>query len=331
MKKSPYLFLFCILGMIGCNNDLDLTAPTKDIPIVYGVFSKLDTDHYIRIEKAFIDEQIPAAELASDSENFIYDDLVVEISKDGAPPIPLQRIDGNVEGFPRETGFFDNEPNVLYKLENVGFSGGQNVTLTIERGGGLKTVTASATIVNNIELKTPNPFLGDKLDIRPDPERATTLVFDPADNSKIFDVFITFHYKEISGAGQVTAKELVWPLTRNQDIDGSGLQTAKNEGLNFYNLLLQSIPVDPSTTRRFSKFSIDIVGGGQAIRDYVSLTQANTGITSSQAVPNFSNLSEGLGIFSSKFTYHLDSMDISQVARLELETGELVRDLNFGS
>jgi hypothetical protein len=328
MKKSPLLFLFSLLFMVGCNNDLDLTAPTKDIPIVYGVFSKLETDHYIRIEKAFIDDEIPAADLAIDSENFLYDDITVQIIKDGIA-IDLERIDGSTEGFPRETGFFDNDPNVLYKLENVGFSGNQTITLNIDRGPGFDLVTSSTQIVNNIELKLPNPLQGDKLDIRPDPDRPTTLVFAPASNSKIFDIFITFHYKEISSAGQVSEKEVVWTFTRNQDVDGTGLQTAKNDGLNFYNLLLENIPVEPGVVRRFTKFSIDIVGGGQAIRDYVALTQANTGITSSQAVPNFSNLSEGLGIFSSKFTYHLDSLDISQVGRLELESGEILSDLNF--
>lgn len=330
MKKSPLLFILCVLFMVGCNNDLDLTAPTKDIPIVYGVFSKIDTDHYIRIEKAFIDDLIPAAELAVDSENFLYDDLTVQVIKDGTP-IDLQRIDGNVEGFSRETGFFDNEPNVLYKLENTAFGAEQVITLSIDRGPGFEAVTSSMEIVDNILLTNPDPFLEDKINISAEPNSQTIITFKPGKNAKIFDIFITFHYTEQDAGGQVFEKEVVWSFTRNQDLDGDGTQRAENDGLNFYNLLQQTIPVEPGTSRRFNKFSIDVVGGGQAIRDYIALTQANTGITSSQAVPNFSNLSEGLGIFSSKFTYHLDSVDISQVGRLELETGELLRDLNFGN
>jgi len=211
----------------------------------------------------------------------------------------------------------------------VSFAGGQTVILNIDRGQGLDLVTSRMEVVNNIELKLPNPALGDKLDIRPDPDRPTNIVFDPGTNAKIFDIFITFHYKEIDAGGQPSSKEVLWNFERNLDLEEAGLQNAENDGMTFYNLLLQTIPVEPGVTRRFSKFSIDIVGGGQAIRDYVSLTQANTGITSSQAVPNFSNLSEGLGIFSSKFTYHLDSLDISQVGREEIENGELLRDLNF--
>jgi len=319
--------------MVGCNNDLVLTAPVKDIPIVYGVFSKQESDHYLRIEKAFIDQNIPAAELAENTENFIYDDLTVQIIKDGIP-INLERIDGNVEGFSRETGFFDNDPNVLYKLEGVGFSSGQSITLNIDRGPGFDPVTATTQIVSNIELKNPNPSpdnLG-QLDVRSDLDAITTISFDPGANAKIFDIFVNFHYREVTSAGLVSAKKVVWDFTRNQELDeNTTFQKAENGGLNFYNLLLRNIPVEPGTQRFFTKFSIDIVGGGDAIRDYVSLTQANTGITSSQEVPNFSNLSEGLGIFSSKFTYHLDSMSISQGGRLELETGDFLRDLNFGS
>jgi hypothetical protein len=329
MKKSPFLFLFCLIFVFGCNNDLDLAAPTKDIPVVYGVFSKLNTDHYVRIEKAFIDEQIPAGELAENSDNFIYDDLTVNLIKDGIP-IELERIDGNVDGFPRETGFFNSDPNVLYKLEDVSFAGGQTVTLSIDRGPGFETVTASTEIVDNIELTVPRPGQGDRLDVRSEPNKMTKLVFKPRSNAKIFDIFITFHYNEITSAGGITAKEVVWNFVRNQKLDESReSQNADNEGINFFNLLLQEIPVEPGVVRRFQKFSIDIVGGGQAVSDYVSLTQANTGITSSQEVPNFSNLSEGLGIFSSKFTHRLDSVDITPAGRLELVTGDLLRDLNF--
>ena len=320
--------------MLGCNNDLDLVAPSKDIPIVYGVFSKLERDHYVRIEKAFIDEQIPAADLAVNSENFIYDDLVVRFRREGDPAtIELQRIDGNVEGFPRETGFFDSDPNVLYKLEDVGLEGGKEIELLIERGNGLDVVTTSAIVVSDIQLTLPSFGLGDKLDIRPDLGRTTELVFKPTNGTaKIFDIFITFHYKEIDTAGQVFEKEVVWNFARNQDLDeGTNSQTAENAGINFYNLLLNSIPVEPGVARRFSRFSIDIVGGGEAIRNYIALTQANTGITASQEIPNFSNLSEGLGIFSSKFTLHVDSFDISQVGRAELIDGDLLRDLNFGN
>ena len=330
MKKSPVLLLLSILFLVGCNNDLDLAAPSKDIPVVYGVFSKLDTDHYVRIEKAFIDSQIPAEQLAGEVENFIYDDLTVQIIRDGIPT-DLQRIDGNLEGFPRETGFFDNDPNVLYKLEDFNFAGNQTITLSIDRGPGFDPVTATTQIVNNIELKLPNPGLGDKLNISSDPDRSTTIVFDPASNSQIFDIFITFHYKEIDTAGETSEKEVKWTFARNQEREGSGFQTAEADGIQFYELLLRSIPVEPGVLRRFNRFSVDIVGGGQAIRDYVALTQANTGITSSQEVPNFSNLSEGLGIFSSKFTYHLDSLDLSQGTADELVNGDLLRELNFGN
>lgn len=332
MKKSPYLFLFCALFMMSCNNELDLTAPSKDIPIVYGVFSKLNTDHYVRIEKAFIDDQIPAGELATDSGNFIYEDLTVQIVRAGTTRT-LERIDGNVEGLPREAGFFDNEPNVLYKLANTSLGGGEKMTLVIDRGEGFELVKAEADVVNNVELTLPNPFQGDKLDVRSDINRPTSIVFKAGTNAKIFDIFITFHYRETNSAGQIFNKEVVWDFVRNQELDDNSLQTSENSGLAFQNILLQQIPVEPGIARRFIKFSIDIVGGGEAIRDYIALTQANTGITSSQEIPNFSNFTEGegLGIFSSKFTYHLDSLDISQVGRSELETGELLRDLNFNN
>jgi len=328
MKKLP-LLLFSVLLLASCNNELDLTADFKDIPVVYGVFSKNDTDHYVRVEKAFIDEQIDAITLAGDVDNFTYDDVTVKISRSGVETV-LERVDGAEEGLVRENGFFASSPNYLYKLSNYGLGSGNILTLIVDRGEGFELAEATAEIVSNIELKLPNVIQGGKLSILPASDEQTSITFKAQSNARVFDVYVDFHYREISAEGELSSEVVRWDFAKNQEADlGQEFQFVKADGVNFYNLLLEKIPVKPDVSRRFYKFSIGIVGGGKAIRDFTALTTANTGITSSQNVPNFSNLSNGLGIFSSQFTFVEDSISLSSNTLIELVEGDLLSELNF--
>ena len=54
---------------MSCSNELDLVAPHKDIPVVYGILCPSDTAQYIRLERAFIDQSIPATEIYEKRDN----------------------------------------------------------------------------------------------------------------------------------------------------------------------------------------------------------------------------------------------------------------------
>lgn len=332
MNKLPVLtFFLCTLFLFGCNNDLELIAPQKDIPVVYGIFSKQNTDHYLRVERGFIDETINAETLAQDPNNLAYEDAIVRVKVNSTPYI-LERVNGNEEGLQREEGFFANDPNYLYKLADFSFANADNVVVEIDRGQGFDLVETQSAIpiIDNFTLKSPNPAQGQKVGIRTD-DTFFALRYDAPTEAKIFDAVLTFHYFEFpNSGGEPEAKSVTWTVARNQERDDNNeFVLSRREGRDFFNLLLAEIPVNSSVTRKFRKFSVEIGAGGQAFADYIALTQANTGITSSQEVPNFSNLTEGLGLVSSKFVLNVDSLDITGTMRTELNTGDLLSDLNF--
>lgn len=65
MKKLLLLLPFGLF-LSACANDFDVTAPWKEIPVVYGILSPQDSAHYIRVEKAFVDPEKSALEIARD-------------------------------------------------------------------------------------------------------------------------------------------------------------------------------------------------------------------------------------------------------------------------
>ena len=63
MKWMPLAVLAAFL-LTACSNDLEVAAPWKDIPVVWGMISRSDTAHYVRVEKAFLDPAVPAGTIA---------------------------------------------------------------------------------------------------------------------------------------------------------------------------------------------------------------------------------------------------------------------------
>ena len=49
------LLALCSLALLGsCDNDLDITADWKDVPVVYGVLDVNEPVQYVKLNKAFL-------------------------------------------------------------------------------------------------------------------------------------------------------------------------------------------------------------------------------------------------------------------------------------
>ena len=110
MKKLLLLSLVAILLMFtySCSNEFELNAPWKDVPVIYGILSKLDTAHYSRVEKAFLDSSTSALEIAQRPDPLYYENPAVLLERfdedNVVQTLNLVRVDGNLEGYQREDG-----------------------------------------------------------------------------------------------------------------------------------------------------------------------------------------------------------------------------------
>jgi hypothetical protein len=123
MKKLAWSCAFVTLtGMLSsCNEKLKIAAPYKNITVVYGLLDMGDTAHYIRIQKAFMDENKTALSMAKEADSSFYRSLEVsvkELSAGGAVLYTnfLDRVNLIAEGFPKDTGVFFNTPSYAYKF-----------------------------------------------------------------------------------------------------------------------------------------------------------------------------------------------------------------------
>ena len=345
MKKIIVVAVVISLSMIlgtSCSNDIDLTSEWKDIPVVYGFISASDDAHYIRVEKAFLDPNTSALDIAQIPDSLYYDNATVQMQKVGSsePPIIFQRVDGNEEGIFREEGVFTNAPNYLYKYE---FPTGQNwdqgatYELQINRGDQLPLVTASTVILNDIDLRAPKD--PDNINYTPanwgNPNYAMDISWRTDEIPGLFDVVLMMHINEFdsSNPGVANPITLEWEVAKNiaasNPSNGIVAEKVKIFGTEFFTFIGNALETNVNKSRTFQTFDIIVRSGGKEIKEYIDVGLVNVGITSSQVVPTYSNLSEGFGVFSSTTEHRVNDHLIDGVTMDSLINGSITQDLNF--
>jgi hypothetical protein len=336
--KSVTLFFFVLLFGESCSNDFELTEGKTNIPVVYGVISSKDTATYIRVEKAFVDEETSAGTLAKDAANLYFEDIIVKlIHQQGNKEYILQKVDGNKEGYTRDEGAFATAPNYLYKIKRneLNFIPKDDYKLVVSKIDGTKLTEASTKILT--------PMSDAKGDVNP-PSLTGLLSFGynsdfrvtwfPDENSVTHDIIITINFVEKKDGVEVE-RSVDWKVVRNF-VDKSVSSSSYNyatKGIRFYEFLAATLsPSEPNNpvTRSFKDISLKILSGGQPIRDYIRIGQVNLGITSSGEIPVYTNMSNGArGIFSSKTEYIRTGMLLSKPALDSLRNGVITKKLNF--
>jgi len=339
--KKIFLFIAVVASAIiypSCSNDIDLTSEWKDIPIVYGLISRSDSANYIRVEKAFIDNDISALELAQNPDSLYYDNISVQLrSLNPNSPVTydLVRVDGNLEGFVREEGIFADAPNYLYKLAlPVGeLVGAQEYELVLNRGDNSELVTATALMVDDVEIRDPsnNPTTADAVNWV---QYGLKVGWRGSNGAQIFDVTLFLHIEEKDQANPANDRivTLEWKIEDNLPAVYVNNQVRMDTRLNkidLFQYLSNRLETNPMVARKFLSFDVLVTGGGEALNDYISAGNANTGITSTQVIPTYSNLSEGYGIFSSKNSTFHEGYVVNGSTIDSIQNNSLTQDLNF--
>jgi hypothetical protein len=128
MKKFivPFAVMAALFVITGCSEKFKIAAPYKDITVVYGFLEISDTAHYIRIQKAFLDQEKNALLMAQEPDSSFYAHLNVRIDRFSFTDtvhrhdsIHLTRVNLDAEGYPKQPGQFFTAPNYAYKFTNT--------------------------------------------------------------------------------------------------------------------------------------------------------------------------------------------------------------------
>ena len=333
MKKTLFFILTAfVLTTLSCSNDFEVATDWKDIPVVYGLLNLQDPTHYLRVEKAFLDPDANAETIARIPDSLYYENALVQLERvSNGQVFNLSRVDGNLVGLQRDSGVFAGAPNWLYKIDSsqIKLKEGESIRLRIDRGNGLQEVSSETLILKPSALKSPAPTGGT---FRFDYGKETKITWVASPDAKIFDVKLVINYTEyeIANPANKWNRKIDWNWYRGyRNLDGSTTLSVVKDGVEFYEVLRNNVPVNSALKRVLSGIDIIIIGGGESLEKYINVGLANTGITGSQELPSYSNLSEGRGIFSSITKLESKGLLLNPSSWDSLRVGVITKDLNF--
>ena len=334
--KAILLFSIPVFFLTSCSNEFEVIDTWKDIPVVYGLLNNQDSVQYIRVEKAFLDAKANALELAKVPDSLYYENISVTLENMDNPSEShiLEKVDGDVENIPRDDGVFATTPNYLYKLAlgpNGKLSGVDTYRLSLDRGDNQEPVTAETGIINDIELKTPTDNA--LLRIPEDGEARIRWSNDP--EVAFYTLKFQINFEE-EYTDSTSSKTLTWVINDNiesfndpEDPTGNDSSiTYEFLGELFYRFLANNIDASLNVNRRFLTIDIVIIGGGHELQRYIEVGKINTGLTSSQFTPTYTNLSEGFGVLSTRFT-RIKTKNVTTTTMTSIKESEWTAGLNF--
>ncbi|MBU2558217.1 MAG: DUF4249 family protein [Bacteroidetes bacterium] len=316
---SFFAGLFVLTALSSCSTDVDLYADYQDITVVYGLLDPDEDTNFVKISKAFLGPG-NALQIAKDPDSSNYSgklDVQLKGRKNGndLPAITLDTITINNKLAGDSVFYF---PNQLLYYTTATIDPLATYQLVINHND--KQITAETGIVQSFGITKPGGFVFNFT-----ATIASQVEWRSAVNGKRYEVNLTFHYKELRpGNPDTLHKTMDWYLgTRtSNELEGGETMNVSYLGQNFYARLGQQIDETLNVKRWAGDVVLTISAGGDALNTFIDVNAPSNSII--QEIPQYTNLENGTGIFSSR-------RNITRSYEL-LSTSEdkLVNDYNWG-
>ncbi len=323
---------FLLSLVFSCKKDFNVNADWKDITIVYGLLNQNDSVHYIKVTKAFLGEGNSLIYAQNpDSGNYPVGDI--EVSMDEYNESNLLRtlvfdttmIHNKLSG----DSIFYYPDQLMYKVE-ARLNQLYTYKLKIKNLKTNKEITSQTTLINDFAIDRPGP----------PPEKASfitgnkfPLEWYPAKGGKRYQLLIRFHYLETKN-NITEEKSIDWLIFNDQKVDYSpGAPVIKKSipGESFYTFLKARLIADPTNISRVPReCEFIFTVASPDLNTYMEVTEPSTSII--QERPPFTNIVNGIGLFSSRYDNTKDRpiiIDLSDATKTELKTNPLTIGLNF--
>ncbi len=335
-SKFIYSLFFVAVLFSACSTDLDVLGKYKETLVVYGLLDQSQRRQYIKINKAFLGEgnAFSYAQI-KDSTQFTHS-LLVKIKRmsDGAEFIltPDNSISKdpalNPNGPATISNFYaPDQTNVIYSFAtpiiatpnlataDISDSTYVNTVLTTSSAYQLSIknnetgteVTGQTSLISDNGSFISPPMSGAQYPvfsfIVPSNDNALfSIMWTSGKNARIYQTMLRFHYIDSTATGNDTLHlDWVFPTQTSQGLVGgeSMMEQFKGESfLQFIGSQLAGKPL-PTYARRALNTDIIIISGGDDLNTFIQVNAPSTGIV--QEKPKYTNINNGLGIFSAKY------------------------------
>ncbi len=336
-KLRSISFLFLALSMItivGCETEIDIIAPQKDVTVIYGLLEENKSRHYIRINKAFIGEESASVLAKTQGVNEYSDDelqaVVFEISKKE----PNEDED-TINRYPltstyitsKSDGLFFNDSNKVYYFDAVlKISNGNNTfvyriecTINVE-GEETKVVTAESGVIGGgdvpltlVKPRLANSTTEDRSEIdfvgNGDYRNSLDVTWMRPAGGVSFTSFYRFYFTEVDIVTNERSRDsLLFAIgtkrVTTQESTNSGEVNFTMNPEEFYIRMktqFEDYNFDNPTFNRFASDTIEffLEVADNTLATYIEVNQPSTAIA--QERPEYTNVENGIGVFASRY------------------------------
>ncbi|MEI7669547.1 MAG: hypothetical protein WCJ33_05660, partial [Pseudomonadota bacterium] len=236
----------------------------------------------------------------------------------------------NLEGYPKEPGVFSQSPNYLYKTKSV-LNKDNTYKLVISKNDG-NTITATTTMVDNIKIVKPDTIIA--ISMLPQSNQKYIATWKNTKNAKFYGLTIRFFYTEftIGNPADSVKKSFDWKVFSDYIPDNNSSGSNAEFTIftsELYQQLANNIPVNNNVNRIVRGTQFTYAAGGNELYTYYLVNQSKNGITAGQITPDYTNISDGLGLFSSRSFKVVPKVNLKPATIDSIACNKLTQKLNF--
>jgi len=342
VKNKIFRFLLLVVsisGLASCSTDLDITGEKKEVLVAYGILDASTKTQYIKINRAFLGDG-NALEYSMIPDSTLYPyllDVTLDIIKDGT--VIKHYVADTVNIYKESDNFFtgyhpyyrlilDDYTTNPFSGDTVWLNTDYTYRLTIVDPVTGNIYESEAPGMSKLSLTTPNPSA---ISLSFYTESIGNIKFNSTLNGKLYEAKFLFHYYEVfdSNPSDTIEHVMEWTLGSvvSESILGNEALVIKYNNWDFYYQLQKKLEVRDDVTRFPGYMDVIVTVGAEDLNTYIDVNQPSNSII--QEKPTFSNITNGIGLFTSKYTYRRSKYKINSQTVQLLINGEYTNDLNF--
>jgi hypothetical protein len=336
---SASLIFASLFVLSGCSEDFEVAAPYRNYTFVYSLLDMGDTAHYVRIQKAFLDENKSALSMATVADSSFYTNVNAYFltykgsSSVRIDSIPLVKVDSRNENIPKDSGLFFNDPSYIYKCKTT-INPNLEYKLVVSLPDFGTVATARIPVIDTAFIQLPrNPtinFAPTKLPSGLPAKLALSVTVNGGGRAAFGQATLRFRYQD-ELAGVRTNRFVDFPFPYEQIASGGNQLTVEALNASIYSFLSQSIPALPNVNRYIDSCDVIYSVGGRDFLNYILTQQIQGGLTAEQSRPLFTNLSgtNVFGLVSSRASRTKTRIGLVPITLDSLQRNGSTKSLNF--
>lgn len=334
LRKNAVV-LASILLLSACSTDLAVIGDYKETMVVYGLLDQSQSKQYIKINKAFLGEgnSFGYAQVKDSTQYVNSLSVVLKSIKNGVELNSYNLSPDNTIAKAPGTFYGPDQTNAIYSFSSTGgnaLNSDNTYKLIIKSNETGTEVSSQTSLITDAAFTSPSPgapffhFILSGNDNYQYPVRWTS-----GKNARLYQMILRLNYIDSTTTGNLIRKlDWVFPEQKTQSLAGG--ETMKNDfvGQNFMQFVGNQLSdYSGLIARRALNAELIVIAGGDDLNTFIEVNKPSTSVV--QEKPEFTNITNGLGVFSSRYNSSQAPKPLGSFTWDALACGQYTSDLKF--